>query len=114
MEVKIVSKEKNPFLEREEIEFEVESDKSTPSRNDVKSKLIALTNSSDDKLIVLSITNSFGAKKFKGKAFVYESKEKLKKMHKFFALKRDKLVNEEEIKVHEAKRLARKQPAQKK
>ncbi len=95
MELKITSQEKNPFLQRQEIRFEVDSEKSTPSRKDVKSKLVALTNSTEDKILVKEIKNRFGSKNFFGTAFLYASAEKLQKTHKKFALKKEGLLKEE-------------------
>ena len=95
MDLKIVSKHKNQFLEREEIIFEGQSDKHTPSRKDIKERLIALTNSSADKMLVEKIENNFGSHVFSGTAFVYNDADKMKKTHKAFALKKEGLWKEE-------------------
>lgn len=113
MDLKIVSQEKNPFLQRQEIRFETDAEK-TPSRKDVRAKLAALTNSKEDQILVKEIKNRFGSKHFSGHAFVYSGKDQVRKMHKFFALKRDKHVSEEEIKKFDEKRIAKKAKTEKK
>lgn len=95
MDIKIVSKHKNPFLEREEIIFEGQTDKQTPSRKDIKERLIALTNSSADKMLVEKIENNFGSHEFSGTAFVYNDADKMKKTHKAYMLKKEGLLKEE-------------------
>lgn len=114
MDLKIVSQKENPFLERKEIVFEASSDNGTPSRTEVKNKLVALTNSAPDKVLVQAVTNRFGSKTFTGHAFVYKSNEKLRLTHRFYSLKRDKLASEEEIKKHADAKAAKKQKTEKK
>ncbi|MDO8633988.1 MAG: hypothetical protein Q7K34_01715 [archaeon] len=95
MDLKIVSRHKNPFLEREEIIFEGQSDKQTPSRKDIKERLIALTNSSQDTMLVKKIENEFGSHEFSGTAFVYQTADKMKKTHRAYVLKKEGLLKEE-------------------
>lgn len=94
MDLKIVSKNKNPFLEREEIIFEGQDEKQTPSRKAIKERIIALTNSSQDTVLVKKIENQFGSHVFSGTAFVYKAADKMKKTHRTFALKKEGLVTE--------------------
>ncbi|MBI4044688.1 MAG: hypothetical protein HY392_03190 [Candidatus Diapherotrites archaeon] len=95
MDLKIVSRQKNPFLEREEIIFEGQSDKQTPSRKDIRERLIALTNASQDTMLVKKVENRFGSHGFTGTAFVYQTADKMKKTHRAFALKKEGLIKEE-------------------
>lgn len=110
MELKILSQTKNPLMQRQEIEFEAVTEKNTPSRTEIKNKIVALLNSSQDNTIIKKIKNKFGSKNCTGTAFVYESKEKLKKNHRFFLLKREKMATEQEIKKREEKKTKAKQP----
>ena len=93
MDLKIVSQKKNVFLDREEIVFDVVAEK-TPSRKDVKNKLMALTNTNEGQVLVKKIENAFGSKHSSGSAFIYPSIEKLKGTHRAFALKREGIAVE--------------------
>ena len=53
MEIKIIEKKENPLLNRTEIKFECEyPTEGTPTILDVKHKLVALEDSSNDLLVV--------------------------------------------------------------
>lgn len=78
MEIKIISKKENPLLNRTEIEFECDyPSEGTPNLLDVKHKLVALEDSSNDLLVVDNMKPSYGATKAVGLAKVYDSIEKL-------------------------------------
>ena len=75
METKIVKKEKNPFLSREEIVLEIESE-NTPTFEEIKKEI-----GSDENLIVVKRVNSnFGKQKFSVEAVVYDSAEAKEKI----------------------------------
>ena len=78
MEIKILSKKENPLLNRTEIEFECDyPSEGTPNILEVKHKLVALEDASNDLLVVDSMKPSYGATKAVGLAKVYDSVEKL-------------------------------------
>jgi len=97
METKIISQEKNPFLEREEIKLFVKAD-STPRIDEIKKEI-----GKDAGLIVVNRVNSnFGKQEFFVDLFVYdnlEAKEKIevipKKVRKKMA--EEKKANEEVV-----------------
>jgi ribosomal protein S24E len=80
LKLKIVKRNKNPLLKREEIEFAVEESKSVPSRKDVAEKIAAQTNAQAGTVVVKKIETAFGSKDFQGRVNVYESVEALKKV----------------------------------
>ncbi|RLG71061.1 MAG: 30S ribosomal protein S24e, partial [Candidatus Iainarchaeum archaeon] len=80
MEVKIIKREKNPLLRREEILFEIEDVKATPSRQEVFNKLVALLNANAELLVIKNIKSKFGTNIVEGKAHLYSSKEVLEKL----------------------------------
>jgi len=81
MEIKILSKKENPLLNRTEIEFECDyPSEGTPNLLDVKHKIVALEDSSNDLLVVDNMKPSYGATKAVGLAKVYDSVEKLKEI----------------------------------
>ena len=81
MEIKILSKKENPLLNRTEIEFECDyPGEGTPDLLDVKHKIVALEDSSNDLLVVDNMKPSYGATKAVGLAKVYDSIEKLQEV----------------------------------
>lgn len=78
MEIKIIEKKENPLLNRTEIKFECEyPTEGTPKILDVKHKLVALEDSSNDLLVVDSMKPSYGVPTAVGLAKVYDSVDKL-------------------------------------
>ncbi|MDD6286475.1 30S ribosomal protein S24e [Candidatus Methanosphaera massiliense] len=78
MEIKIIERKENPLLNRTEIKFECEYPaEGTPKILDVKHKLVALEDSSNDLLVVDSMKPSYGVTTAVGLAKVYDSVEKL-------------------------------------
>lgn len=70
MEGKITKQERNPFLKREEIIFEIKAE-SVPSASEIISEL-----KKDETLtVVKKINTAFGKKKFLAEILVYDSKE---------------------------------------
>lgn len=78
MEITILEKTENPLLNRTEIKFECEyQTEGTPKILDVKHKLVALQDSSNNLLVVDSMKPSYGEAKAVGLAKIYDSVEKL-------------------------------------
>lgn len=80
MKVEIQEKRKNPLLKREEVEFIVEESNNTPSKADIRKKLSALCNASENLIIVECIKNKFGSKSFLGNANIYSNEEDMKRI----------------------------------
>tara|TARA_Y100000031_G_scaffold157044_2_gene215332 strand:- start:260 stop:700 length:441 start_codon:yes stop_codon:yes gene_type:complete len=80
MELKIINKKEDPLLSRTKVESEISFEKSTPSKDEVKSKL-GKELGKDEKLIVIKgIYTEYGLKKTKNLSYVYENEESLKKI----------------------------------
>lgn len=78
MEIKIIEKKENPLLNRTEIKFECEyPTEGTPTILDVKHKLVALEDSSNELLVVDYMKPSYGVPTAVGLAKIYDSVEKL-------------------------------------
>ena len=93
METKIIKQEKNPFLQREEIVLEINSEIS-PSFEEIKKQI-----RKDEKLVAIKKVNSnFGTHKFIAEVFVYDSIEARKKIEKIPKKIRKKLAEEEKSK----------------
>ena len=96
MEIKIISKKENPLLNRTEIEFECDyPGEGTPNIMDVKHKIVALEDSSNDLLVVDSMKPSYGATKAVGLAKVYDSIEKLQEIEAKAVLAKNEEPEEE-------------------
>lgn len=80
MELKIINKKEDPLLSRIIVESEITFESATPSRAEIKTKL-AKDLGKDEKLVVIKgIYNSYGLKKAKNIAYVYENEEYLKRI----------------------------------
>ena len=80
MELKIINKKEYPLLSRTRVESEIAFEKSTPSKDEIKSKL-GKDLGKDEKLIVVKgIYTEYGLKKCKNLSYVYENEESLKRI----------------------------------
>jgi len=80
MELKIINKKEYPLLSRTMVESEIAFEKSTPSKDEIKSKL-GKDLGKDEKLIVVKgIYTEYGLKKCKNLSYVYENEESLKRI----------------------------------
>lgn len=78
MDIEIIERKENPLLNRVEIKFEcIYPEEGTPNIMDVKHKLVALEDASNDLLVVDSMKPSYGVATAVGVAKVYDSVEKL-------------------------------------
>jgi len=78
MELVIEKKEKNPFLEREEVKAILKSN-ITPSNAQVKEVLASKLNKPAELIVIKGIYPKFGKQESEVRAFVYNSEEALKK-----------------------------------
>jgi len=102
MKVNIVSKQKNALLHREEIEFEINKTKTTPSRKELREQIAAMCNAESELVIVDDIKHSFGTDYVSGKSRVYDNKENLAKIELAYKIKRHS-EKKEEVKEETAK-----------
>ncbi|AIF68598.1 30S ribosomal protein S24 [Palaeococcus pacificus DY20341] len=97
MEIRIIETKENPLLGRKEIYFEViHEGEPTPSRKDVKGKLVAMLDLNPETTVIQYIRSYFGSKVSKGYAKAYESKERMMYIEPEYILKRDGLIQEQE------------------
>lgn len=96
MEIKIIEKKENPLLNRTEIKFECEYPaEGTPKILDVKHKLVALEDSSNDLLVVDSMKPSYGVPTAVGLAKIYDSVDKLNEIETKAVLSKNEEPTEE-------------------
>ena len=90
MKLTIKDRNKNALLEREELEISVShSGEPTPSREDVKSKLVAQEDLNKDEVIIQYIKTPFGSEDSNVLAKVYESNDSLLKYESDYSLVRN-------------------------
>jgi ribosomal protein S24E len=77
-EVEIIKEDKNPLIDRTEIEIKLDHfGASTPNRLEVKKKIAALKNSDEKLTIIKEIKTHFGSAYAIGKIFIYENAKEL-------------------------------------
>ncbi len=89
MIVNIDKKNENPVLNRTEIKFSAKEAQKTPSRKEIKQKIIALINS-DEKLTVIDVLETrYGTSDLKGTAKIYKDEKQMKKIEEKYILARN-------------------------
>ena len=71
MDVEIIEERDNPLLKRREYEFIISFEGATPSRGDVRKKLLSVLNSENRLTILDSYSMEYGMNKAKGLVKVY-------------------------------------------
>lgn len=102
---------KNELLKRQEIIFEIESDKN-PTFTDVKKMISEKLSKPEENIDVYSIKGNFGERLFTICAYIYSSKKDLEKIKKL--QKTQKQRNEEKKSAEEEKKKAAEAPAENK
>ncbi len=62
MEAEVVEEKRDPLLNRVEVKFRVKHNGATPSRKEVREKLVALRGSDPERCVVAGIYTGFGAR----------------------------------------------------
>lgn len=78
MELKIIDKKEEPLLSRTRVEAEITFEKTTPSKEEVKSRLVKDLGKDEKLIVVKGIHTYLGSKKAKNLSYVYENEESLK------------------------------------
>jgi small subunit ribosomal protein S24e len=78
MEIEILEDKKNPLLERREVKFNAAFNGATPSRKDVRAKLVAILSSDRELTVLDKFDTNYGSQTAKGYAKVYDSKDAMK------------------------------------
>ncbi|WP_258083202.1 30S ribosomal protein S24e [Thermococcus thermotolerans] len=97
MEIKVTEIRENKLLGRKEIYFDViHEGEPTPSRADVKGKLVAMLDLNPETVVLQYIRSYFGSRVSKGYAKAYESKERMLYIEPEYILIRDGIITKEE------------------
>jgi ribosomal protein S24E len=89
MKIKIIEKNTNKLLDRLEVHFEVDSEKETAKRLEVRSKLAALINYDENLVVIKGIHQETGNRRSKGIAHAYKSVDNLKHVEPEYLIKRN-------------------------
>ncbi|HII67523.1 MAG TPA: 30S ribosomal protein S24e [Thermococcaceae archaeon] len=97
MEIRVIDTKENKLLGRKEIYFEViHEGEPTPSRADVKGKLVAMLDLNPEATVVQYIRSYFGSHVSEGYAKAYESKERMFYIEPEYVLRREGIIQEQE------------------
>ncbi|CAD5243417.1 30S ribosomal protein S24e [Thermococcus camini] len=97
MEIKVTEIRENKLLGRKEIYFDViHEGEPTPSRADVKGKLVAMLDLNPETVVLQYIRSYFGSRVSRGYAKAYESRERMLYIEPEYILIRDGLIQKEE------------------
>ncbi len=96
MEINIIKDWDNPLLDRKEITFNISHTGETPSRDEIKNKLVAQLNSRHELVIVDKIRTEYGTQNTSGYAKIYSNVERANEIENKYVLKRNELKPVEE------------------
>ena len=93
MDLKIISRENNQLLNREEIIVLIDhKNEPTPKRDDIKEKVSAMIGKDKNLIVVEKILTEFGKQRSKAFVNVYQNEEDMKKLELKHILKRNKII----------------------
>ena len=96
MIIEIVHERENKPLARKEISFRVEHiGSTTPSRADVREKIVAQFDANADAVVIKSLTTKFGVGITEGSARIYSNPEQMKRVELDYILNRHELAKKE-------------------
>ncbi len=91
MELNIVKEVDMPLLSRKRISLELTSDKETPSRKSLLTKIADKTNTKPELVIVKHIYTKYGSRKSKIIAHVYTNKSDMEQIEEKYLVKKNSL-----------------------
>jgi ribosomal protein S24E len=97
MKIEILDEKENKPLARKEISFKVEHmGTTTPSRADVKSKIVAQYDADSSTVVIANLDTHFGIGITKGSARIYSDPEQMKRIEHEYLIKRHESKQKEE------------------
>ncbi len=93
MDIKILNREENKLLDREELIILIEHRNSaTPNRTELRQKLSAMLGIDEKLIVIRKILSEYGKQRSKAFVNVYKSEEIRNKLEPKYILKRNKLL----------------------
>jgi ribosomal protein S24E len=97
MKIEILEEKENKPLSRKEISFRVEHmGTTTPSRADIKSKIVAQFDANTSAVVITNLNTHFGIGITKGSARIYSDPELMKRVEHEYLIKRHETKKKEE------------------
>ena len=97
MKIEILEEKENKPLSRKEISFRVEHmGTTTPSRADVKSKIVAQFDADSSAVVITSLNTQFGIGITNGAARIYSDPQQMKRIEHEYLVKRHETKKKEE------------------
>jgi len=88
MKLKINSKKNNALVGREDVEFEIDGFEKTPSRKEIREKIVSETGSKPELVAIGKMRQSFGEKRVSGTAAVYPDRKAMERAEKRHIIER--------------------------
>lgn len=101
MDINVTEDKNNALLNRREINFTVKFEGPTPSRNDVKGKLVAMLNAPLALTIIHKLDGEYGMQELAGYAKIYEDEARMKQVEGKHMVARNEVPAEPEPEVAE-------------
>jgi ribosomal protein S24E len=97
MKIEILEEKENKPLSRKEISFRVEHmGTTTPSRADVKSKIVAQFDADSSTVVIINLDTHFGIGITNGSARIYSDPQQMKRIEHEYLVKRHETKKKEE------------------
>jgi ribosomal protein S24E len=97
MKIEILEENENKPLSRKEISFRVEHmGATTPSRTDVKSKIVAQFDAESSAVVITNLDTHFGIGITNGSARIYSDPQQMKRIEHEYLVKRHETKKKEE------------------
>jgi small subunit ribosomal protein S24e len=112
LEINITKDWDNPLLDRKEITFNISHTGATPSRDEIKNKLVALLNSKHELVIVDKIGTEYGTQNTTGYAKMYSDVDRANEIENKYVLKRNELKPVEEMEKPPGEEAVAEEPAE--
>ncbi|MCL7413423.1 MAG: 30S ribosomal protein S24e [ANME-2 cluster archaeon] len=90
MDIEIIRERDNPLLDRNEITFNISNTGATPSRDDVKNKLVAMLNSRYNLVVLGNLATEYGTQKTVGYAKIYSDAARAVEVENDYIIERNK------------------------
>lgn len=99
MDITVTEDKNNALLNRREINFKVKYEGATPSRNDVRNKLLAMLDASLDLTIIQKLDNEYGMQELTGYVKIYEDAVRMVQIERKHMVKRNEVPAKPEAEV---------------
>lgn len=89
MKVEIIEEKENPLLDRKEMKIKVAYTGATPSRKEIRDKIIAKLKANKDLVVLNSLNSKFGTREATGNVRIYKTKKRAHEIELKHVLKKN-------------------------